>query len=145
MTENGFPVILVCGGRDFTDKQFVCKTLDKLCADREWRTPPDAEGNWMPMANVIHGGARGADSLASYWATINWCHEVIYRPDWSLGRAAGPIRNREMLEKGRPDVVVAFPGGRGTADMVRQARDADVEVVIARHPELAPFRETWQK
>jgi len=50
--------------------------------------------------------------------------------NWAgLGRKAGPIRNQEMLDQGRPNMVVAFPGGRGTADMVRRARGAGVEVI----------------
>jgi hypothetical protein len=47
--------------------------------------------------------------------------------DWEkLGRSAGPIRNQAMLDEGRPDLVVAFPGHHGTADMVRRARAAGV-------------------
>jgi hypothetical protein len=50
--------------------------------------------------------------------------------DWfSHGKAAGPIRNQEMLAMEAPALVVAFPGGRGTADMVRRARKAGVDVL----------------
>jgi hypothetical protein len=50
--------------------------------------------------------------------------------DWGqYGAPAGPIRNKTMLTQGRPDVVLAFPGGTGTADMKRQARRAGVRVV----------------
>jgi len=45
------------------------------------------------------------------------------------GRAAGPVRNAQMLAEGKPDFVVAFPGGRGTADMCKQARARGVKVV----------------
>jgi hypothetical protein len=59
----------------------------------------------------------------------------VYMADWDgLGRKAGPIRNQRMLDEGKPDLVIAFPGGRGTADMVRRAREAGVEVVeLAGH------------
>ena len=52
------------------------------------------------------------------------------------GRKAGPIRNQQMLDEGRPSLVVAFPGGRGMADMVRRARNAGVEAIScpARNP-----------
>ena len=50
--------------------------------------------------------------------------------DWEkLGRKGGPIRNQLMLDEGRPDLVVAFPGRRGAADMVRRARTACIEVI----------------
>lgn len=50
--------------------------------------------------------------------------------DWEdLGRKAGPIRNQRMLDDGRPELVVAFPGGPGTAHMCRIAREAGVEVI----------------
>jgi hypothetical protein len=44
---------------------------------------------------------------------------------------AGPIRKQQMLDEGKPDLVVAFPGGRGTAHMVRIARAAGIEVIEA--------------
>jgi hypothetical protein len=51
--------------------------------------------------------------------------------DWNThGRAAGPIRNQRMLDEVKPELVVAFPGGRGTADMVRRAREAGVNVYL---------------
>ena len=80
---------------------------------------------------VIHGGARGADDLARQWGEISVGIEgVEFRADWTArGKAAGMIRNQRMLDEGRPDLVVAFPGGRGTADMVRRARKAGVEVI----------------
>ena len=50
------------------------------------------------------------------------------RLDWKkYGKKAGPLRNQQMLEEGKPDLVVAFPGGNGTADMVRRAKKANIE------------------
>ena len=47
--------------------------------------------------------------------------------DWAKhGKAAGPIRNAEMLTEFLPDYIVAFPGGKGTADMLRKAEKARV-------------------
>jgi hypothetical protein len=79
---------------------------------------------------LIHGAARGADSLAAAWA--HDCHvpQLGVRADWNKhGRAAGPIRNQIMLDEGKPHLVIAFPGGTGTADMVRRARAAKVRVI----------------
>lgn len=78
---------------------------------------------------VIQGGARGADALAAKWADHNGVPLVTYPPLWSRGRKAGPERNAFMLMDSRPDLVIAFPGGRGTADMVSRAKAAGIEVI----------------
>lgn len=79
---------------------------------------------------VIQGGATGADQLARWWCVQRRVPYENYPPDWmKFGRAAGPIRNRRMIEKGQPDIVVAFPGGSGTADLVAKARAAGVKVL----------------
>lgn len=108
--------ILVCGGRDFTDASAIRAEL--LAA---------AGGGFDHR--LIHGCARGADSLARDEALrLGWEIEG-YPADWSKwGKAAGSIRNRQMLSEGRPDLVIAMPGGRGTADMVRQAKKAGIPV-----------------
>src|SRR5216684_4086692 len=68
------------------------------------------------------GGATGADQFAMEWAaTKPEIKRYVCHADWEThGRAAGPIRNEKMLTW-KPDLVVAFPGGVGTADMVRRA------------------------
>jgi hypothetical protein len=102
---------LICGGRDFDDWAMLDRALSALILH------PKA-------AVIIHGAAHGADTLAAAWGKERKAAEVIPVPaDWKAhGNAAGPIRNRRMLDEFRPDVVIAFPGGRGTADMVKQAR-----------------------
>src|SRR5882672_7939224 len=112
--------ILVCGGRDFNDYDLVRKTLYGL-----FPSPTDDMATWMvPDGTVIiHGDAPGADQLADQWAVVNWVQVERYPADWKrLGRAAGPLRNQRMLAEGKPDLVVAFPGGAGTSNMKRQAR-----------------------
>ena len=80
---------------------------------------------------MIHGCAPGADSLAAEWAELNEVAQSRFPADWvKHGRAAGPIRNKTMLQVGKPDMVVAFPGGKGTADMVHKAQAAKVTVTI---------------
>jgi hypothetical protein len=72
-----------------------------------------------------------ADTLAVEWATNRGVPFDVYMADWeSLGRKAGPIRNQRMLVEGKPDLVVAFPGGNGTAGMVALARNAGVDVIM---------------
>lgn len=108
--------VIVCGGRNFDNKEFVFQQLDKLHAA-------------TPIEWVIEGGAKGADALAMQWAgsrQVGWTEIKAY---WKKdGRAAGPIRNAEML-KHEPDLVVAFPGGPGTANMIKQAKAAGVKVL----------------
>lgn len=58
--------------------------------------------------------------------------EGVFPRSATNGKAAGPIRNQRMLDEGKPDLVVAFPGGRGTADMVRRAKAAGVPVRLNR-------------
>jgi cephalosporin hydroxylase len=107
---------LVCGGRDFIDRDMLNAT-DRLHAERGFSL-------------VNAGGGRGADTMAEEWAKTRGIPCEVYRADWEgLGRTAGPIRNEQMLREGKPDLVVAFPGGRGTAHMARIAREAGVEVV----------------
>ena len=55
---------------------------------------------------------------------------LAFPAEWKKhGKAAGPIRNRKMLQDGKPDLVLAFPGGRGTANMVELATDAGIRVM----------------
>ncbi len=108
--------VLVCGGRDFTDRAAVFAALDRLARERG-------------VALLIHGAARGADTLAGDWAASRGVFTHAFPADWQRdGRAAGPIRNQRMLVEGKPDGVVAFPGGIGTADMIRRATAAGIKV-----------------
>lgn len=105
--------ILVCGGRDYGDKEKVYHIL----------------GGLQQVQEIIEGGARGADSLAEQYANDNSIPVRRFDADWkSFGRAAGPIRNKQMLEEGKPDMVIAFPGGKGTAHMVKIAKEANIPV-----------------
>lgn len=109
--------VLVCGGRDYDDESRLRRILSSLHAQAE-------------ITLLIEGGARGADRLASFWACDHDVPTDRYEADWNAHpKAAGPIRNQLMLDEGEPDLVVAFPGGRGTADMVRRAKKAGVTVV----------------
>ena len=114
--------VLVCGGRDYADREFVRRTLDEIHAS-------------FPITVLVHGGAHGADMLAEHWAIDRGVTVEPHRADWSRhGKAAGPIRNANMLASGI-GLVVAFPGGRGTADMVRKAIAVGVETIVHTYPE----------
>jgi hypothetical protein len=108
--------ILVCGGRDYADR----RSLDMVL---------DAAHSANPIICLIHGNARGADQLADDWAAGK-CETLTFTPAWEEhGKKAGPMRNQKMLDEGKPHIVIAFPGGKGTADMIRRAEAAGVPVV----------------
>lgn len=121
--------VLVCGGRDFGAEK-LDKPRSLMMAERHFaRDVLDALHAASPFSLVIHGAARGADTCGGEWAKLRGVPVAAYPADWRAhGRGAGPIRNRLMLKRGAPDLVVAFPGGNGTAHMVRIARAAGVEV-----------------
>ena len=108
---------IVCGGRRYTDWQRLQAVLDGAHAAHA-------------LEELATGNAPGADTLANAWARERGVPLTLFRADWAAdGRAAGPARNRRMLAEFRPDLVIAFPGGDGTAHMVRIARAAGVRVV----------------
>jgi hypothetical protein len=121
-----------------------------ICGSREWR---DAEAIWRTLFGlhreavssnrkliVISGGAKGADTLAHTWAEFGikqgFSHlETEYYPaDWAThGKAAGVIRNHQMLTEGKPELVYAFRingESRGTDNMVSQAQHAGIPVLV---------------
>ena len=107
---------------------------------------------------LLHGGARGADAAIGAAAQQLGWSSLVMPAQWQLhGRAAGPIRNRELLEQAvaRAEahsspgyqasvLVVAFPGGAGTASLVKQARrmasHSPVPICVA---EVSPSAGLW--
>ncbi len=117
MSDTGLNRVLVCGGRDYKNVRRVNQVLTAF---------HDRAG----IEVIIQGGAKGADELAFGWARANGVDEIQFDADWeNQGSFAGPARNKRMIEEGKPDLVIAFPGGRGTADMIRKARKAGIQVI----------------
>ncbi len=99
--------ILVCGGRDWGDEVAVELVLNYLNEN-------------FGISAVVHGAASGADTMAMQWAVRHGVKHVPFPANWGLyGLGAGKRRNRQMLKEGKPDIILAFPGGAGTADMVK--------------------------
>lgn len=110
--------VLVCGGRTYEDIDKVYEILSKI-------------HKYNIITEIIEGGAKGADTLARSWTNEieRGIPCVTFEADWNThGKSAGYIRNKEMLDYG-PDLVVAFPGGKGTANMVKLAKEARVKVI----------------
>lgn len=108
-------VCIVTGGRDFFDESGLFFRLDMI---------------HPPPVLLVQGGARGADRLALAWAKSRGVDYDTVEADWSeYGRAAGPIRNREMLKKYQDRAfVVYFPGGAGTKNCVKTAEKLGIPV-----------------
>ena len=111
-------VVLVCGDRFWQDAHTIRRVLEGL-----------------GPVSVVHGGAPGADRLVGVVAAGLGLSVQAYPAQWhQYGRAAGPLRNQEMLTDAKPDLVLAFhrnlARSRGTADMVRRARAAGVPVRV---------------
>lgn len=108
--------IIVCGGRDYADRQRVFQVLDKIHTLRG-------------ISEIIQGECpTGADRRAREWAVNMGKTLTRCRAEWEkYGKRAGPLRNRYMLTL-KPDGVVAFSGGRGTQDMITAAQEAGVPV-----------------
>lgn len=116
---NTFMKILVCGDRKWTDEQTIIDHLFPFIMDKP---------------TVIHGGAKGADTIGDMIARRYALTVIVKRAKWNrFGDAAGPIRNREML-KANPDLVLAFhndiKNSKGTKDMVTIARNAGIETRV---------------
>lgn len=136
--------ILVCGGRNFAapipydhslenkpamdEYRFVIRKLSEIINPLSiYYNPND---NWLPNdIIIINGAAKGVDSASTDWAIVNFSQLEEYPADWKKhGKAAGIIRNKQMLDLG-VDLVIAFPGGTGTADMVKKAKKAGIKVI----------------
>jgi hypothetical protein len=123
--------LLVCGDRHYDDWATLSWTLD------QFRWTHFKAGDAIDV--VIEGEAPGADTMAREWAEKRGIPVDAHPADWTkYGKAAGPIRNQEMLDCG-PTHVLAFhndfENSRGTKDMVARARKAGVftQVVAVRH------------
>lgn len=114
--------VIVCGGRDFNNRDFVFSEMDRL--NRKFN-----------FICIVQGGCpTGADKWARDWCNerqIQYAHYPIKQHEWKeLGKKAGPLRNQKMLDLEHPDGCIAFPGGRGTADMIKRSHAANLPVIV---------------
>ncbi len=116
--------IIVCGGRDFRDKQKCFSVLEEVLG--RYKTDE---------LEIVSGHASGADSFGEEYAKLNGIKSSVFKPEWKrYGRAAGPIRNKEMLKYAEEEtpIVVAFWDGtsRGTKNMISVAQNDGAEVHV---------------
>jgi len=111
-------------------RQTVREAIEHL--ELDFNTP-------LSQITIIHGGARGADSLAGDLAAELGCKVRVYHASWQVyGKGAGPIRNRQMVDE-NPDIVhcLAFHDdlegrSRGTLHMARYAKQNGISVNVYR-------------
>lgn len=110
--------IIVTGGRDFDEYDRVLKAFIPYVFEH-------------PIPTIVHGDARGADTLAKHAARTLGLPVEAHKAEWrELGPIAGFVRNQRMIDT-KPDLLIAFPGGRGTRHCIRQAIKAGIEVIHA--------------
>lgn len=100
--------LLVCGGRHFDDTDLVERELSRFHALND-------------ITVIVHGGATRIGATAEAWARRHQVHVIRYPANFSLGRRGDSERDAFMLGDARPEAVLAFPGGRRTAELLRKA------------------------
>lgn len=116
--------LIIAGGRNYRFTRADLKALDELHKQR-------------PITEVVSGGASGADAEGEWWARTNSIPIKRFPADWNAhGKAAGPIRNKEMAEYA--DAVALFPGGKGTASMYVEATKAGLTIYDFRKQQPQP-------
>lgn len=114
--------ILVCGGRKYNNRRGVYDYLDSVIEQH----PIVLGTGYNPRDKRF----QGLDQLAYEWAVSRGVPGRCYPAHWGLfGRSAGPRRNRRMLEMFEAEVLLAWPGNTGTANMMEIAGDAGVLVI----------------
>ncbi len=106
---------IICGGRNYVLTRGDARWLDGLLET-------------LPITEVVSSGALGADAGGEKWANARGIPIALFKADWAtLGKSAGPIRNDRMAKYS--DICIAFPGGSGTADMIRRATERGLRVI----------------
>lgn len=115
--------VVITGGRANYDRPHIWKTLNTIHAA-------------TPITLLCEGDADGVDRIAGRWADTKGVQHVTCHANWTgQGDSAGTIRNTLMLDLIKPDVVVAFAGGRGTTNMMLQAKKQGIRLIDAENKE----------
>jgi len=110
--------LIIAGGRDYRltkdDQAFIANIVDKY-----------------NVTEIVQGGAKGADLGAKLWAKANNIICTEFPAEWTkYYKSAGAIRNKEMADYS--DALLAFPGGDGTANMIKTAERLKLLVIIRK-------------
>jgi YspA, cpYpsA-related SLOG family len=113
--------ILITGGRSWSDREIIFYAILEASRGVLWKD-----------VTVVHGGAKGADTIASEIAQALGMKTEAHLADWqAYHKAAGPLRNQKMVDLGA-DVCLAFlqPNSKGTANCIEKAKKAGIKTII---------------
>lgn len=110
--------VIIAGGRNYKFTYNDYRLLEALSCR-------------MDIEEVITGGATGADECGKKWAKARHLPHKEFPANWNeYGRAAGPRRNLDMVWYAGPNAaLIAFPGGRGTANVTKIAREHGLYII----------------
>src|SRR5713226_5415646 len=101
-------IVLVCGARDFHDRELLFTRMNELHAQ-------------VGITEIVRADGAGADALAGLWARQHRISDRVFKADWKkYGKQAGPIRNSRMVENGHPALVVAFAVNPDLKDLLER-------------------------
>lgn len=125
--------VLVYGGRDYNRTKTIRLVLNSIHEQ-------------VPIKLIIEGGATGADRQGRWWAQSKGIDFRTFEANWRpfgtyIDKSAGHWRNKRMLTEGKPNLAIGFPGDRGTADMMKQIRQADMPSLVVREDEHGRLHE----
>lgn len=122
--------VLICGDRHWTDYRFIYLWVEELIRVHEevHHILKDYPNGMEPLI-IIEGEADGVDMMARVAAEELGIAVEKFPANWKKhGKAAGPRRNQQMLDEGKPDVIMAFhddvENSKGTKDMIERAKKA---------------------
>jgi|SRR5580765_535431 len=119
--------VIICGGRDYIGVRALWRRLDAL--DKQWEPKGGIRVVIDGASDDVTGPYIGADYWAHQWALARGKSTIRVSAEWKrMGRAAGVRRNQRMIDEYEATACVAFPGGRGTDDMVQRALRAGLIV-----------------
>lgn len=134
--------VIICGGRDFGTPRNSYASKEEESHDLEIRVIPQRElflhsltelQKKYPNLEIISGMAAGADTLAVEFAKQKGLKLHEFPADWNrYHKGAGSVRNQLMIDKGKPNLIVAFPtkSSKGTLDMISRGLIENIEVII---------------
>lgn len=110
--------VIVAGSRTVTDAALVAEAIKK---------------SGFKITEIVSGGCEGVDMMAEEHAKRNSIPVHRFPTDWKKhGKSAGPKRNKQMAEYGQALVAVWDGCSRGTADMIKKARNSALKIYIHR-------------
>lgn len=108
--------LLIAGSRNYKDAEFIYSRID-LIRDNHYIT------------KIIAGGATGVDQVAKEYAKEHNIPFEKYKADWDkYGKAAGPIRNKQMVDAADIILAIRYNYSPGTSNTLKLAKKAELKI-----------------